>query len=129
MKVTVKHIKSKIDKWNYKIIDKFIYFLQEEYPLNNDVVINFVGERIGKMTTGSRRKDSNIFVLTKKRIIRDILRTLAHEWVHEYQMNVLNRERGPDIGGENEDMANAEAGALMKKFEKKNPKIEEKMYE
>ena len=90
---------------------------------------NFVGERIGKMTTGSRRKDSNIFVLTKKRIIRDVLRTLAHEWVHEYQMNVLNRERGPDIGGENEDMANAEAGALMKKFEKKNPKIEEKMYE
>ncbi len=71
MKATIKHIQSKIDRRNYKIIDKFIYFLQEEYPLNDDVVINFVGERIGKMTTGSRRKDSNIFVLTKKRIIRD----------------------------------------------------------
>jgi hypothetical protein len=44
-------------------------------------------------------------------------------------MNVLNRERGPDIGGENEDMANAEAGALMKKFEKKYPTFQEKMYE
>lgn len=129
MKATIKHINSKIDKRNYKIIDKFIYFLQEQYPLNNDVVINFVGERIGKMTTGSRRKDSNIFVLTKKRIIRDILRTLAHEWVHEYQMNVLNKDIGPDIGGENEDMANAEAGSLMKKFEKINQKYKEKMYE
>ena len=129
MKVTVKHIKSEINENNYKIIDKFIYFLQEQYPLKNDVVVNFVGERVGKMTTGSRRKDSQIFVLTKKRIIRDVLRTLAHEWVHEYQMNVLNRDRGPDIGGENEDMANAEAGSLMKKFEKINQKYKEKMYE
>ena len=46
MKVTVKHIKSEINENNYKIIDKFIYFLQEQYPLKNDVVVNFVGERV-----------------------------------------------------------------------------------
>ena len=41
MKATIKHIQSKIDRRNYKIIDQFIYFLQEQYPLNDDVVINF----------------------------------------------------------------------------------------
>jgi hypothetical protein len=60
---------------------------------------------------------------------RDILRTLAHEWVHEHQLNVLKREHGPDIGGKNEDEANAYAGQLMKKFEKKYPKEEDKMYD
>ena len=34
-----------------------------------------------------------------------------------------------DIGGENEDEANAEAGSIIKKFEKSNPKEEEMMYE
>jgi hypothetical protein len=60
---------------------------------------------------------------------RDICRTLAHEWVHEYQMTILNREMGPDIGGQNEDEANAEAGKVIKKFEKKFPEMEELMYE
>ena len=57
------------------------------------------------------------------------MRTLAHEWVHEYQHGVLNREKGPDIGGKNEDEANAFAGQLIKMFEKKFPKDEDKMYD
>jgi hypothetical protein len=60
---------------------------------------------------------------------RDILRTLAHEWVHEYQMDVQKKDMGPDIGGENEDEANAFAGQMMKKFEKKYPHEEDKMYD
>lgn len=129
MKVTIKHKKSGVDKKNFKLIDKFILFLQDEFPLKKDLVINFVGERVGKMTTGSRRDDNEIFVLTNKRIIRDILRTLSHEWVHEYQITILKYPKGKNIGGKNEDMANAESGSLIKKFEKKYPKIEKKMYE
>lgn len=60
---------------------------------------------------------------------RDIMRTLAHEWVHEHQMDVLKREKGPDIGGKNEDEANAFAGRLIKMFEKENPDFEPRMYE
>jgi hypothetical protein len=68
-------------------------------------------------------------VLSKNRLNRDICRTLAHEWVHEYQLGVLNRKHGPDIGGRNENEANSGAGILIKKFEKNHPHKEEKMYE
>jgi hypothetical protein len=129
MKVTVIHRNSGVGEEEYKFYDNFIKFLQKEYPLKNDISIVFVGNRIGEMTTGSRTHDGELRVLTKGRINRDILRTLAHEWTHEYQMGVLNRRRGPDIGGQNEDEANAISGQVMKKFEKKYPKIEKKMYD
>ena len=80
------------------------------------------------MTTGSRM-ENKIKVLTKNRMNRDILRTLAHEWVHEYQRTIHNREHGPNIGVRNEDEANAFAGRLVKMFEKENPSDEEMMYE
>ena len=129
MKVTVIHRNSGVGKEEYKFYDNFIKFLQKEYPLKNDISVVFVGDRIGEMTTGSRTHDGELRVLTKGRINRDILRTLAHEWTHEYQMGVLNRKRGPDIGGQNEDEANAISGQMMKKFEKKFPKDEDKMYD
>jgi hypothetical protein len=81
------------------------------------------------MTTGKRNTEDELFVLSKNRMNRDILRTLAHEWVHEYQRTILKRSKGPDIGGKNEDEANAFSGAIMKKYEKNFPKDEEKMYE
>lgn len=129
MKIKIRHKKSGISKEKYPLFDGFIRFLQSKLPLNEDLDINFVSQREGKMTTGSRRNNGGIFVLTKKRITRDILRTLAHEWVHEYQITILKRPHGPDIGGENEDEANAYAGQLVKLFEKKYPEINELMYE
>jgi Fe-Mn family superoxide dismutase len=72
------------------------------------------------MTTGSRTDNHRLKILVKDRLNRDILRTLAHEWAHEYQRRVLKRKKGPNIGGKNEDEANAIAGEIMKKFEKSN---------
>ena len=129
MKVKIKHINGGPKESLKNIIDPFIKLLQKEYPLSRDLSINFTGERVGGMSTGSRTNDSEIFVLTNSRMNRDILRTLAHEWVHEYQRGVLNREKGPDIGGENEDEANAEAGRIIKVFEKEYPEKENVMYE
>jgi hypothetical protein len=129
MKVTVTHKDSKISKKNHSLIDEFIRFLQEKYPLKEDIKILFLGERIGGMTTGSRTSNSELRILTKKRINRDILRTLSHEWIHEYQKSILDRPNGPDIGGKNEDEANALSGQLMKMFEKIYPEWEETMYE
>jgi len=62
-------------------------------------------------------------------MMRDTLRTLAHEWVHEYQMDIMGREIGPDIGGINEDEANSISGKLLKIFEKIYPEKEYMMYE
>jgi hypothetical protein len=129
MKVTVKHIKSGMDKGKQEFMNDFIEFLQKEIPLKNDITIEFLGERKGGMSTGSRTESHLLKVLSKNRLNRDICRTLAHEWVHEYQLGVLNRKHGPDIGGRNENEANSGAGILIKKFEKHHPHKEEKMYE
>lgn len=108
---------------------KFIAFLQTQYPLKDDLKVTFLGEKTGSMSTGSRTMDSELKVLSKGRLNRDVLRTLAHEWVHEYQMKILKRDQGPDIGGQNEDEANAFSGQLIKMFEKKFPEIQELMFE
>jgi Fe-Mn family superoxide dismutase len=128
MKVSIKY--ENVDFKKHKdFVGKFISFLQKEYPLKNDVKIIFLNDRVGDMTTGSRRGDNVIKVLVKDRLNRDILRTLAHEWVHEYQFTILNRKKVSDIGDRNENEANAFAGSLIKQFEKENPDMEEIMYE
>jgi Fe-Mn family superoxide dismutase len=111
-----------------KLIDDFIDFLKKEHPLKNDLEIEFLEKRTGKMTTGSRTSEGKLKILVKDRINRDILRTLAHEWVHEYQRTVLKRKKGPNIGGENEDEANALSGSLVKKFESSDKKELKKIY-
>ncbi len=80
------------------------------------------------MSTGSRTDKSTLKVLVKDRLNRDILRTLSHEWQHEYQRTVLNRKKGKDIGGKNEDDANAASGKDVKNFEKNNKKLEDIIY-
>jgi hypothetical protein len=129
MKIIIKHIDSEIPKENYPFFNSFIKYLQKLYPLKNGITIKFVGERIGDMTTGQRNSKDGLLILSKNRMNRDILRTLAHEWVHEYQRTVLNRPKGPDIGGKNEDEANSLSGSIIKKYEKEYPKNAKKMYE
>jgi hypothetical protein len=129
MKVSV--ITTKDGKYNeYKnLYNTFIKFLQKEFPLSNDIKIRFLSDRVGKMTTGSRTDNGILNILVKSRINRDILRTLSHEWVHEYQMTILNRNKGKNIGGKNENEANAESGIIIKKFEKIFPNFEKLMYD
>jgi hypothetical protein len=129
MKITIKHINSDIPKDNFKFFNNFISYLQTECPLKRDLTIIFVGKRDTNMTTGLRNDNSEIFVLSKGRMNRDILRTLTHEWIHEYQRTILNRDRGGDIGGKNEDEANAKSGSIIKKYEKSHPKDADKMYD
>jgi hypothetical protein len=129
MKVTVQHQdKDSISK-HKEICDSFLRFLYSEYPLKHDLKVYFLSNRVGEMTTGARTDEHVIKVLSKGRMNRDILRTVAHEWVHEYQRDVMKRDRGQDIGGKNENEANSIAGILIKKFEKKFPNFEKLMYE
>lgn len=128
MKLTIID-RSSIISNNTELYENFFKFLQKKYPLKGDVVLYFLNERIGHMTTGSRGADDVIKILVKNRINRDILRTVAHEWVHEYQRTIMNLDKGPDIGGFNEDMANSESGKLIKMFEKQYPDLEENMYD
>jgi len=128
MKVSFNYENKDFKKYT-DFVNKFTKLLQKEFPLKNDVKIFFLDQQKGEMSTGSRMSDNVIKVLVGDRMNRDIMRTLAHEWVHEYQVDVLKRKKGPDIGGQNEDEANAFAGRLVKMFEKENPEMEELMYE
>lgn len=128
MKVCVKGIK----KNNYppEVFNDFLNLLHSEMPLKNDLNIVLCPTREGKMTTGVRNSDE-IRVLSGGRMLIDILRTLAHEWVHEYQHQQLGLEDSkdyPDIGGPVENMASALGSIFLKKFQKEFPKHDEQIY-
>jgi hypothetical protein len=130
MKVCIKNNNS-ITLEQSKVVKDFVSMIQTELPLTNDVNINFVPERDVKMTTGVRFPKGKIFVLSGNRLLIDILRTLAHEWVHEYQhqkMGLKDNEKIQDIGGPEENMANTLSGIFIKQFDKKFPNHSKFLY-
>ena len=116
------------NKEQESLINKFIDNLKKSHPLKDDVTLIFQNKRTGTMTTGLRTNTHKLKILVKDRINRDILKTLSHEWVHEYQRTVLGRKKGNDVGGKNEDEANVKSGEDIKGFEYKNKKIEKTLY-
>jgi superoxide dismutase, Fe-Mn family len=115
-------------KEDKKLINDFILQLKKNYPLEDDIDISFQSKRTGTMTTGSRTDKNKLKILVKDRLNRDVMRTLAHEWSHEYQRTILKRKKGKDIGGKNEDEASSQASREIKKFEKGNKKMEKTIY-
>ena len=116
------------NKEQESLINKFIDNLKKSHPLKDDVTLIFQNKRTGAMTTGLRTNNHKLKILVKDRINRDILKTLSHEWVHEYQRTVLDRKKGKEVGGKNEDEANVKSGKDVKNFEYKNKKIEKVLY-
>lgn len=130
MKVCLKNNNS-ITMNQGKVIKDFIHMIHSEMPLNKDVNINFVPERNVKMTTGVRFPKGNMFILSGNRLLIDILRTLSHEWVHEYQhqkLGLKDNQKIQDIGGPEENMANTLSGIFIKKFEKQYPNHSKLLY-
>jgi hypothetical protein len=83
------------------------------------------------MTTGVRFPKGEIFVLSGNRLLIDILRTLCHEWVHEFQhqkMGLKDNAKIQNIGGPEENMCNVLSGIFIKKFEKQFPKHSKVLY-
>lgn len=129
MKLCLKFKKNTLEKYQIDIIKSFILLLQEKLTLTGDLTVSFLDERKGKMTTGSfKEKTKEIKVLTKGRMLADILRTLSHEWAHCYDHQKLNIKDRKDIGGESEDFANEKSGELTKKFIKSHPKLHKKIF-
>jgi hypothetical protein len=132
MKVCIKVVKSGVSKEQMEVISSFVKFLQSQLPLSSDVEIKFVNDQNETGTTGVRMPGSKINVLAKGRMLVDVLRTLSHEWVHEYQtqeMGVDEKEKIQDIGGPEENMSNVLSGIFIKKFDKQNPDFKDRLYE
>lgn len=131
MKVCFKNISKTHLRDSIEVIKDFCQLLQSELGLKKDVHIHFTNERNIPMTTGVRLPHHEIFVLVHGRMLIDILRTLGHEWVHEYQhqiMGIPEDEKIQDVGGPEENMASALASIYLKKFQKQFPKYAKKLF-
>lgn len=129
MKICFKIYKGTVSQKEIEIIKKFCSLLMKKMKLSNDIRIEFLNKQKGKMTTGSfNNKNSTIKVLSKNRMLADILRTLSHEWAHAYDHEKLNIKDRRDIGGKSEDYANAKSGELTKMFIKKNKKKQKEIF-
>jgi hypothetical protein len=132
MKVCIKRHDKEINDGQIEVITSFIKFLQSQLPLSSDIIIILTNDQETTGTTGVRKPGSKIFILTKKRMLVDILRTLSHEWVHEFQyqkMGLDDNAKIQDIGGSEENMSNVLSGIFIKKFNKQNPNYTEIVYE
>lgn len=132
MKVCIKNPKSEVNQEQLEVISSFIKFLQSQLPLSSDVEVNLTGDQSTTGTTGVRMPGSKMYILAKGRMLIDILRTISHEWVHEYQyqeMGLDDKKKIQDIGGPEENMSNVLSGIFVKKFDKQNPEFKERLYE
>lgn len=124
MKLILNNAKNYFSDKEFQAIEEFVNYLQSELPLNKDTSVYFEEERNEPMTTGVRLPKHKIHVLAKNRLLIDILRTLSHEWVHEYQhqkLGLKDTDEIQDIGGPEENMANVLSGIFLKKFIKGFP--------
>jgi len=128
--ITVRYKNADLGKEHQDVINHFIEFLHDKMPVDNINEIIFLGEKNGDMTTGSYKIEEGLIkVLSKGRMLIDILRTLSHEWIHAAQHDFLGWEKGPDIGGRNEDGCNMYSGVLMKQYQKQFPEKKTNIYE
>ena len=130
MSIRITYKNSDFSKEQQQVINHFVEFLYDKMPVKNIKDVIFVGNKDNGMTTGSYTIETGLIkVLAKGRMLIDVLRTLSHEWIHAAQHDFLGWEKGPDIGGRNEDGCNTYSGVLMKLYQKHFPNNNETIYE
>lgn len=131
MKVCLKGVKNFPVKGGTDLLKSFCEFLQSQVPLTNDIIVELLDTRQGSMTTGARYPGSKIQVLSSGRLPIDVLRTISHEWIHEFQtqkLGVDDTKPIQDIGGKEENMCNILTGIFIKQFEQGNPEFDSVLY-
>ena len=107
-------------------IAKFIKYINDELNLNTPFSVKLTASRDDDFKTYAfyDKTQNLIKVYVKGRGMADVLRSIAHEFVHHKQneFNLLNKPH-PDVGGEIEDQANSVAGQLVKKFGYRYPDL------
>ncbi len=101
------------------ICKKFVKFCKSHLQLPEQVKIKFLREKQPSITTACYSPaDKQISVLTKDRGLIDVLRSIAHEMVHQKQhvSGELNETSG-ETGSDHENQANAQAGVIMRLFQ------------
>ena len=97
----------------------FVRFCKQQLNLDDRVKIKFLTEHDPTITTGCYIPATReIRVLVKDRGLIDVLRSIAHEMVHQKQhvCGELN-ERSGENGSDHENEAHAKAGLIMRLYQ------------
>lgn len=101
------------------ICDQFVKFCKNYLQLDEPVRIKFLSDKPDNITTGCYMPPTKqIAILVKDRGLIDVLRSIAHEMVHQKQhvSGQLNNLSG-ETGSDHENEANSTAGVIMRLFQ------------
>jgi hypothetical protein len=112
-----------------EIINDFVKFVDGKIDFNGDIPnmrISYDDNDAREMKSYGRYipETNEIFVVAANRALADILRTIAHELIHQKQKEEGRlKPNSGETGSDEENEANALAGVLMREFGKINPTI------
>lgn len=101
------------------VCKRFVKFCKNYLELNEPIKVKFLNEVQDNITTGCYMPpNKQIAILVKDRGLIDVLRSIAHEMVHQKQhvSGQLNNMSG-ETGSDHENEANATAGVIMRLFQ------------
>jgi len=101
-----------------KVLNDFVKFAAKELDLRQLPKIHFVGKQENKYNAFGHSIDSEIYIRITNRHPGDVMRTIAHELIHQKQ-----KESGGKSEQFKEDQANAIAGRIMRKYNTKYPNV------
>jgi Zn-dependent peptidase ImmA (M78 family) len=109
------------------ILKRFTIFLKRELRLTYDIPVILVDDAdfAKKITAfGEITKDNTIHLSVINRHPMDILRTLAHEYIH-YKQHIDKglSNKSSRAGSPIENQANAKAGEIMRKYGQLHPEL------
>ena len=107
------------------ILKKFIVFLKRELSLTIDIPYILIDDpdfSKENRAFGMMNSDGIVYISIINRHPLDILRTVAHEYVH-YKQSIKRVAMNPNPGSPSENEANAKAGEIMRKYGKLHPEL------
>jgi hypothetical protein len=107
------------------ILKKFIVFLKRELSLTIDIPYILIDDpdfSKKNRAFGMMNSDGIVYISIINRHPLDILRTVAHEYVH-YKQSIKRVAMNPNPGSPSENEANAKAGEIMRKYGKLHPEL------
>ncbi len=106
------------------ILKKFLVFLKRELKFYYDVPIILVDDvdfSKNNKTFGLMYTDKIVISIVNRHPI-DILRTVAHEYIHHKQQSEGKKLNG-NAGSSSENEANAKAGEIIRKYGNLHPEL------
>jgi Zn-dependent peptidase ImmA (M78 family) len=106
------------------ILNKFLVFLKRELKFYYDIPIILVDDvdfSKNNKTFGLMYPDKIVISIVNRHPI-DILRTVAHEYIHHKQL-VDGKKLNGNAGSVSENEANAKAGEILRKYGSLHPEL------